>query len=126
MKILIVDDAKMMRDLIKNALRKLPDLIIYEAVNGEEAIQIYMAVKPDLVTMDITMDVMDGVEASKRILKDDSSAKIIMVTALGQVRLLEECIAAGAQDFIVKPFTMHRILSAVTKALDITIPLDEQ
>jgi two-component system chemotaxis response regulator CheY len=122
MKILIVDDAKLMRGMIKNALSKVPDLMILEASNGEDGVQLFHATQPDLVTMDITMDLKNGVDAAKEILKSDPKAKIIMVTALGQENLLKECIAAGVQDFIVKPFSVERIQAAVSKALGITIP----
>ena len=122
MKILIVDDAKLMRGIIKNALKDIPDLVILEAANGEDAIQLFNATKPDLITMDITMDLKNGVDAAKEILNSDPSAKIIMVTALGQENLLKECIEAGVQDFIVKPFSAERIQAAVSKILEITIP----
>ncbi len=122
MKILIVDDAKLMRGIIKNALQKVPDLMVLEASNGEDGVQLYLATQPDLVTMDITMDLKNGVDAAKEILKNDPKAKIIMVTALGQENLLKECIAAGVQDFIVKPFTAERIQAAVSKVLGINIP----
>lgn len=122
MKILIVDDAKLMRGMIKNALSKVPDLMILEASNGEDGVQLFHATQPDLVTMDITMDLKNGVDAAKEILKSDPKAKIIMVTALGQENLLKECIAAGVQDFIVKPFSAERIQAAVSKVLGISIP----
>ncbi len=122
MKILIVDDAKLMRGIIKNALKEIPNLVILEAGNGEDAIQLFNATKPDLITMDITMDLKNGVDAAKEILKTDPTAKIIMVTALGQENLLKECISAGVQDFIVKPFSAERIQAAVSKVLNIKIP----
>lgn len=122
MKILIVDDAKLMRGMIKNAITSaVPDAICLEAENGEDAIQLYEATKPDVVTMDITMDYKNGVEAAREIMARHPDAKIIMVTALGQENLLKECIEIGVKDFIVKPFTKERILSAVGKALNIKI-----
>jgi two-component system, chemotaxis family, chemotaxis protein CheY len=117
MKILIVDDAKLMRSMIKNAVKDLPGILMLEAANGDEAVELFKATKPDLVTMDITMEYKNGVDAAKEILKTDPSAKIIMVTALGQENLLKECIEMGVKDFIVKPFTPDRIKSAVTKVL---------
>jgi two-component system chemotaxis response regulator CheY len=117
MKILIVDDAKLMRSMIKNAVKDLPDILMLEAGNGDEAIELFKATKPDLITMDITMEYKNGVDAAKEILRLDPSAKIIMVTALGQENLLKECIEMGVKDFIVKPFTPDRIKSAVTKVL---------
>ncbi len=117
MKILIVDDAKLMRGMIKNAVKAFPDLMVLEAGNGDEAIELFKATKPDVITMDITMEYKNGVDAAREILKMDPSAKIIMVTALGQESLLKECIDLGVKDFIVKPFTPDRILSAINKVL---------
>mgnify|MGYP003572432956 CR=1 FL=1 len=121
MKLLIVDDAKLMREMIKNAFNSVPDVTILEAENGEEAIQLFGATKPALVTMDITMDFKNGVDASRGILKDYPEAKIIMVTALGQENLLKECIDLGVKDFIVKPFTKDRLLSAASKVLNVKL-----
>jgi len=118
MKILIVDDAKLMRGLIKGSLKAIPDVLLLEAGNGEDAIQLYKATKPDLVTMDITMDFKNGVDAAREIMQFDPSARIIMVTALGQENLLKECIDIGVKDFIVKPFTGERLISAAGKALN--------
>ena len=122
MKVLIVDDAKLMRSMIRNALKDVPDIVLLEASNGEEAVQLYYSTKPDVVTMDITMDLKNGVEAAKDILKSDPGAKIIMVTALGQEEMLKDCISAGVQDFIVKPFSAERIKAAVSKISGVAIP----
>jgi two-component system, chemotaxis family, chemotaxis protein CheY len=121
MKILIVDDAKLMRGIIKGAFTGMPDWTILEASNGEDAIQLYKATKPDLVTMDITMDYKNGVEASREILAVDPEARIVMITALGQENLLKECIEMGVKDFIVKPFTKERVISAASKILNTVI-----
>ncbi len=82
-KILIVDDAKLMRNMIKNMIAQKEDHKFLEASNGEDAVDLYKATKPDLVTMDITMDIKNGVDATKEILKHDPKARIIMITALG-------------------------------------------
>ena len=118
-KILIVDDAALMRTMIKNALLndEKKKHIILEAKNGEESVELYRVTKPDIVTMDITMDIKNGVEAAKDILAYDKNAKIIMITALGQEEYLKECIGAGVKDFIVKPFTKERVVSSVNKVL---------
>lgn len=117
-KILIVDDAALMRTMIKNALlNENKEHILVEARNGEESVELYKVIKPDLVTMDITMDIKNGVEAAKDILAYDKNAKIIMITALGQEEYLKECIGAGVKDFIVKPFTKERVISSVNKVL---------
>lgn len=116
-KILIVDDAKLMRNMIKGALETQEGYTFLESENGDAAVELYKATKPDLVTMDITMDIKNGVDAAKEILKFDPKAKIIMITALGQESYLKECIGAGVRDFIVKPFIGERIVSAITKVL---------
>jgi len=116
-KILIVDDAAFMRMMIKNILTKNGFEVVGEASNGAEAVELYKKLKPDLVTMDITMPEMDGIEALKKIKEIDPNAKVIMVSAMGQQQLVIEAIQAGAKDFIVKPFQPDRLLEAVNKAL---------
>ena len=117
MKLMIVDDAKLMRGMIKNFLKEKEDIVFLEASNGHDAVELYKATKPDLVTMDITMDYKNGVDAARDIFESDPKARIIMVTALGQEELLHECIKMGVKDFIVKPFSKERIMSAIEKAM---------
>jgi two-component system chemotaxis response regulator CheY len=116
-KILIVDDAKFMRTLVKDALVPRGHEIIGEAENGVEAVQLYKKLRPDLVTMDITMREKDGIEAAEEILLFDPNARIIMVTALGQENLLTRAIKLGVKDFVVKPFPPERLQTAADKAL---------
>jgi len=116
-KVLIVDDAAFMRMMIKNILTKNGFEVVGEASNGVEAVELYKKLKPDLVTMDITMPEMDGIEALKKIKEIDPNAKVIMVSAMGQQQLVIEAIQAGAKDFIVKPFQPDRLLEAVNKVL---------
>ncbi|MDB5055851.1 MAG: cheY 2 [Bacilli bacterium] len=115
--ILVVDDAAFMRLMIKDILIKGGYNIIGEAVNGIEAIEKYGKLKPDLVTMDITMPEMEGIEALRRIKQNDPFAKIIMCSALGQRLLVVQAIQAGAKDFIVKPFQPDRVLETINKVL---------
>lgn len=117
MKILIVDDSLLLRNIIKNELSFQGHEIVAEAKDGEEAIKKYDELKPDLVTMDITMDGMNGLEAAEHIMTKDPSAKIIMVTALGEDEVMSKAIKLGVKDFIVKPFTPDRLINAVKKAL---------
>jgi two-component system, chemotaxis family, chemotaxis protein CheY len=121
MKLLIVDDAKLMRGMIKNAFIDIPDMVMLEAGNGEDAVQLYKATKPDLVTMDITMDLKNGVDAAREILSFDPQARVVMITALGQENLLKECIEMGVKDFIVKPFSKERVLSAISKIMNMDL-----
>jgi two-component system, chemotaxis family, chemotaxis protein CheY len=116
-KILIVDDAKFMRMTLTNILKKGNHEIIGEAENGMQAVQMYKELNPELVTMDITMPEMSGIEAVKEIKNSDSSAKVIMCSAMGQQKMVVEAIEAGAKDFIVKPFDESRVLEAVNKVL---------
>lgn len=117
-KVLVVDDAAFMRMLMKDILIKNGFLVIGEASSGSEAILKYKELQPDIVTMDITMPDMDGISSLKEIIKIDSSAKIIMCSAMGQQSMVMEAIQAGAKDFIVKPFHEERVIEALNKALN--------
>ena len=116
-RVLVVDDANFMRMVVKDTLMPSGFEIVGEATNGVEAVSKYNELKPDLVTMDITMKVKDGLEAAREIIAADPNARIVMVTALGQEKMLLDAIALGVRDFVVKPFTKQRIISAVEKAL---------
>ncbi|MGD6775267.1 MULTISPECIES: response regulator [Bacillaceae] len=115
--VLVVDDAKFMRLTIGNILTKSNHTVIGEAENGKDAVSLYRDHQPDLVTMDITMPEMNGIEAVREIVKDFPKAKIIMCSAMGQQRLIVDAIEAGAKDFIVKPFDESRVLEAVKRVL---------
>lgn len=116
-RILIVDDATFMRMMVKNILVPRGFEIAGEAANGIEAVEKYVELKPDLVTMDITMREKDGIEAAREIIQRDPDARIIMVTALGQEKMLLDSFQIGVRDFVVKPFAPERIVSAAEKAL---------
>ncbi|WP_267930400.1 response regulator [Cytobacillus spongiae] len=116
-KILIVDDAKFMRMTLSNILQKAEHEVVGEGENGKEAVRLYQEVNPDLVTMDITMPEMSGLEAVKEIKKNYPDAKIIMCSAMGQQKMVVEAIEAGAKDFIVKPFDEARVLDAINRVL---------
>ncbi|WP_100010359.1 response regulator [Lentibacillus sediminis] len=115
--ILVTDDAAFMRMQLKDILTKLGHEIVGEAENGRLAVEKSAELNPDLITMDITMPEMGGVEAVREIKKHNPDAKIIMCSAMGQQGMVLEAIQAGAKDFIVKPFTAERIEEAVTKVL---------
>jgi len=116
-KVLIVDDATFMRMMIKDILEKNGYQVIGEAGNGLKAVELYKAEKPDVVTMDITMPEMDGIEAVKAIREFDPGAKIVMCSAMGQQSMVMDAIRAGAKDFIVKPFQADRVLEAIKKVI---------
>lgn len=117
-KVLIVDDAAFMRMMIKNIITKAGYEVVGEAENGQQAVEMYFELNPDLVTMDITMPEMDGIEAVKQIIAKAPDAKIIMCSAMGQQSMVMEAIQAGAKDFIVKPFQPDRIMQAMERVLN--------
>lgn len=114
-RVLVVDDAVFMRMSIKNMITKHGFEIVGEAGNGNEAIAKYNELKPDIVTMDITMPEKTGLEALKEIVEADPSATIIMVSALGQEAMMKEAITSGAKGFIVKPFKEDVIVAELSK-----------
>jgi two-component system chemotaxis response regulator CheY len=116
-KIMLVDDTKFMRMMLANILKPKGYEIIAEAGDGLEAVDKYKQLKPDLVTMDIVMPHMDGIEAVKNIVASDSGAKVIMVTAVGQDSKVKEAIEAGARGYIVKPFQAPQVIEEVEKIL---------
>ena len=115
--VLIVDDAAFMRMMLKDILTKNDFEVVGEAENGKVAVAAYQKLQPDIVTMDITMPEMNGIDAVKAIKTLDASAKVVMVSAMGQQPMVIEAIQAGAVDFIVKPFQPDRIVEALNKAL---------
>ncbi len=116
-KILLVDDAVFMRKVIRDTLSKNGYTDLYEAVDGADAVEKYSQISPDLVIMDITMPNMDGLEALKAIRAKNSSANVVMCSAMGQEAMVIDAIQSGARDFIVKPFKPERIMKTVTTIL---------
>ena len=114
-KILIVDDSRTSRKMLRNILESNGHEIIDEAGNGQEGVQKFQALKPDVVTLDITMPVVDGVEALKMIKALDPESKVVMVTAAGQKNKMIECIKAGANEFLTKPFEQQEIVDVINK-----------
>ena len=120
-KVLIVDDAAFMRTMIADILQREGEFeVVGQASTGTEALECYRELQPTLVTMDIVMPGMDGIEATRAIIKEDPGARIVMCSALGQEALVIESIAAGAKDFIVKPFTAEKVLRVVQNVLAAT------
>lgn len=116
-RILIVDDAAFMRMMIRDILSKNGYEVCGEANDGAQAIEKFKELRPDLITMDITMPEMDGIAALKEIKKIDGNAKVIMCSAMGQQAMVIDAIQAGAKDFIVKPFQADRVIEAIKKTL---------
>jgi two-component system chemotaxis response regulator CheY len=117
-KVLIVDDAQFMRTMLKQLIEENNYNVVGEAENGHEAIELYKELNPDLVTMDITMPDMDGIEATKSILDFDPDAKIIMCSAMGQKPMVVEALESGAKDFIVKPIQPEKVKETLSSILE--------
>ena len=115
--VLVVDDAAFMRIKLKDILEKNGYTVIAEAQNGLEAVERYKEHSPDIVTMDITMPEMDGLDALKEIKAMDSNAIVLMCSAMGQQAMVMDAIRAGAKDFIVKPFDTERVIKALDKVV---------
>ena len=114
---LVCDDAVFMRTMIGDILTQAGLEVVGEADSGASAVEKYKTLKPDLVTMDIIMPEMGGIEAVKKITQMDPSARILMCSAMGQQALVQEALQAGARDFVVKPFQPSRVLEAVQRVL---------
>jgi two-component system chemotaxis response regulator CheY len=115
--VLICDDAVFMRTMISDILEESGYEIVGQAESGVQAIECYKTLRPDLVTMDIVMPDMGGIDAVREITSFDANAKILMCSAMGQQALVVEAIQAGAKDFVVKPFQPSRVLEAVQRVL---------
>ncbi len=116
-RVLVCDDAIFMRTMISDILSGAGYDVVGEAETGVQAIERYRDLKPDLVTMDIVMPDMGGIDAVREIIKHDPDAKVLMCSAMGQQALVVEAIQAGAKDFVVKPFQPSRVLEAVQRVL---------
>ena len=115
--ILIVDDSRTSRKILRKILEDKGYTVVGEAVNGEEGYLKYQELKPDLVTLDITMPKMDGLESLRLIKKFDEEAKAIMITAAGQKEKMLLAIKSGAQDFIAKPYEASDVIKVIEKCL---------
>jgi two-component system chemotaxis response regulator CheY len=115
-RVLVTDDLQFMRQILRDILERNGFSVAAEAVDGYDAVQQYVQARPDLVLMDITMPRMDGIQALQKIMEADSRARVVMCSALGQERFILRSIQLGARDFVVKPFSEERIISALTKA----------
>jgi len=115
-RLLIVDDAAFMRQMLTEMVAGVHE-VCGEAANGEEAVEKYKELRPDIVTMDITMPRMQGIDAVREILAFDAQAKILMCSAVGHRQLVLEAMKTGAKDFVIKPFQKERILDAISRLL---------
>jgi two-component system chemotaxis response regulator CheY len=116
-RVLVCDDALFMRSMVGDILAQAGYQVVGEAGNGTEAVERYKALRPDLVTMDIVMPDMGGIDAVREITRFDPGARIIMCSAMGQQSLVTEALDAGAADFVVKPFQASRVIEAAQRLL---------
>lgn len=114
-RVLVVDDSAFMRMMLKTIITGKGYSVVGEAQDGIEAIEKYKELKPEIVTMDITMPRMDGITAIKEIMAMDPNARIIVCSAMGQKALVIEALRVGAKDFIVKPFDADRVIEAIAR-----------
>jgi two-component system, chemotaxis family, chemotaxis protein CheY len=116
MRVLIVDDAAFMRMVLSKIVEDAGYEVIGEAANGEQAIMEYKRRRPDVVTMDLTMPIMDGITATRMIREFDPAARVLVTSAMGQAVMVKDAIHSGAYDFVVKPVDQNRLLAALANA----------
>jgi two-component system chemotaxis response regulator CheY len=115
---LICDDAVFMRSLLREILEQAGYTVVGEAITGTEAVDRYKELRPDLVTLEVVMPDIGGIDAVREMVAFDPEARIIMCSALGQQALMAEATEAGAREFVVKPFQPSRVLEAVQRVLE--------
>ena len=117
-RVLVADDASFMRQMIREIVEAEGHEVVGEASDGDEVVEEFKRLQPDIVTMDIVMPRRSGIDAVKSIVALDSSAQVVMCSALGQETLVQEAIEAGAQDFIVKPFKPDAVIATLQKVIE--------
>jgi len=115
--VLVVDDVAFVRKTLVEILRAAHFQIVGEAADGSEAVDLYQKLHPDIVTMDIVMPKMSGIDAIRRIVKHDKDARVVVISAMGQENLVMEAINVGARDYILKPFTGDEVIKTLERAL---------
>lgn len=115
--VLIVDDVAFVRKTLTEILTAAHYQVVGEAADGTEAVNLYMKLRPDIVTMDIVMPQMSGIDATRRIMKFDKDARIVIISAMGQENLVMEAINVGAKDYVLKPFSATDVLRTIERGL---------
>jgi len=121
--VLIVDDVPFVRKTLAEILSAAHYQVVGEASDGAEAVNQYLKLKPDFVTMDIVMPQLSGIDATRKIMKINKDARVIIISAMGQENLVMEAINVGAKDYILKPFSADDVLRTVERALIVEDPL---
>lgn len=116
-RVLVIDDLPFMRSLLRDVLSNAGFTVVAEAADGRQGMVAYARHEPDVVLLDITMPIMDGITALKRIMELDPQARVVMCSSLGEQEMILRAVRLGARDFVVKPFRPERVISAVQKAL---------
>jgi len=117
-RILVVDDSLMIRRTLRIIFERAGHVVVAESANGEQALAHYAQFSPDLVTLDITMPGLNGIETLKKILASDPGACVVMVSALGQKHMVFDALQAGAKNYILKPLNEERLLSVISLVLE--------
>ncbi|MGJ8455420.1 response regulator [Pseudothermotoga sp. U03pept] len=118
-KVLVVDDSPLVRNLIKKALAQSSDFsVVGEASNGKEAVELAQKLKPDIITMDVTMPMMDGLEAAKAVLSRDKNVNVLLLSAMGDEDLLSQATEIGIKHALQKPFKTEQLIDALKKLLE--------
>ena len=125
-RVMIVDDNFVMRRNIRLIVEKLGHDVVGEADDGEDVVMVYGRVNPDIITMDITMPNMNGIDAMKKIKEKYPEAKIVMISAMGQKNKVLQSINAGAEHFIVKPINEKKVSEVFNKVLNKQLPIDSK
>lgn len=121
-RVLIIDDLPFMRSLLVKTCEESGFEVAGQAVNGRDGVRQYVLLEPDLVLLDITMPVMDGITALRKMLAYDPEARIVMCSALNEENLIRRAIQIGARDYVVKPFLPQRVKNALLRAQDSQAP----
>lgn len=116
-RVVVVDDSLYMRHVLRRILEDFGWDVVGEAENGRQAIELVTSLHPDLVTMDITMPGMNGLEATRQLARVAPGVCVVMCSAVGQADMIVEAIRAGAKGFIAKPFRSERVGPALMEAL---------
>jgi len=116
-RIMVVDDAEFTRKMLTLEVEQAGYKVVAEAENGLEAVDLYKIHQPDIVTMDIVMPGMGGIEAVKKIIEIDPNAKIVMLSSMGVGASVQDAVAAGAKNFILKPYSTSRLIEVLDKTL---------